>query len=209
MFDFIKNLDGIYYVLWGIGALGLLMKIFANTYLKGLLKASENMATTKRKMLRVMRQKYENGRSLGLRTGDGQAFVEKNVRSVKLLFVPIEIYSKIGRILLCPLLMTIGINFLRHDASWRGSPMMIDIFANGIVVGAFLLLIENIFLLNNKLEIMKANIRDYFENGVPKREVTRRQKVLPEPEIAASVDEEMNEKQSDEVLNRFLQEFFS
>lgn len=239
MFDFIKNLDGIYYVLWGIGAFGLLMKIFANTYLKGLLRASENMATTKRKFLRVMRQKYENGKSMGLRTGGGQAFVEKNVRSVKFIFLPIEIYSKLGRILLCPLCIVLGASFLIYDVSWRGSPGMLDLFANGIMVGAFLLMFENIFLINNKLEILKANIKDYFDNCMPKRELIRRQKISPETAAATEVIEpnvarrlkrevyeneikednkngqidetknEINDRQSEEILNSFLREFFS
>ena len=51
---------GIYF-LWGIGLLGLLLKMITNTYLKSMIKASENMATTKKKSLRIMRQKYENG----------------------------------------------------------------------------------------------------------------------------------------------------
>lgn len=41
---------------------------------------------------------------------------------------------------------------------------MVTFLANGIMVCAFLIVVENIFLLNNKMEILKANIRDYLEN---------------------------------------------
>ena len=228
MFDFIKNLDAIYYVLWGIGVFGLLFKMLANTYLKGMIRASENMATTKRKFLRVMRQKYENGRNMGLRKGDGDAFVEKNVRTLKFMFVPLETFDKLGKICTCLVCITLASGFLIYDANWRGSPVMIDLFVNGVIVIAFLVMLENIFLINNKMEILKANIRDYLDNGTPKRELTRRPKSNDvgkklasneiSPETAASI-EPLNQvksdtggdsdKQNEEILNRFLKEFFS
>ena len=78
------------------------------------------------------------------------------------------------------------------------------------------------------MEILKANIRDYLDNGTPKRELTRRPKSNDvgkklasneiSPETAASI-EPLNQvksdtggdsdKQNEEILNRFLKEFFS
>lgn len=47
---------------------------------------------------------------------------------------------------------------------------MILLMANSVCVCAFLLALENIFLINNKVEILKANIKDYIENVTPARE---------------------------------------
>lgn len=152
------------HILWGIGVLGLLLKMIANTYLKGLVRASENMATTRKKKLRIIRQKYENGRSLGINTGSGEAFVEKNVRKMKFAAFPLEFWRRIGQALCSVVCMMMAGGFLYYDVSWRGSPDMIYFLANGVLVCAFLLGLENIFLLNNKMEILKANIRDYLEN---------------------------------------------
>lgn len=162
------------YILWGMGLLGLLLKIMMNTYLKGMVKASENMATTRRKSLRIIRQKYENGKSLGINNGSGEAYVEKNVRKLKLVALPMEFWRKSGQALCCLACMTMAGAFLYYDVSWRGSPDMISFLANGIMVCAFLLVLENIFLINNKLEILKANIRDYLENIPSPREFSAR-----------------------------------
>lgn len=162
------------YILWGMGLLGLLLKIMSNTYLKGLVKASENMATTKRRSLRIIRQKYENGKSLGINNGNGQAYVEKNVRRLKFVAMPMEFWRKSGQALCCLVCMAMAGAFLYYDVSWRGSPDMINFLANGVMVCAFLLVLENIFLINNKLEILKANIRDFLENIPAPREFSAR-----------------------------------
>ncbi len=55
-------------------------------------------------------------------------------------------------------------SFVYYETRWRGSPEMVTFLANGVLVCAFLAVVENIFLVNNKMEILKANIRDYLEN---------------------------------------------
>lgn len=55
-------------------------------------------------------------------------------------------------------------SFVYYETRWRGSPEMVTFLANGVLVCAFLTVVENIFLVNNKMEILKANIRDYLEN---------------------------------------------
>ena len=170
MFDELMGLGTSVYILWGIGALGLLLKLAANIHMKRMIKASGNMATTKRRALRIMRLKYINGKSLGINTGSSAAFVDKNVRSMRYLGFPLYVWRRTGT-LLC--LLTVGIvagSFLYNDVSWRGSPGMINLLATAVCVCAFLMIIENIFLINNKLEILKANIRDYLDNvpGVPR-----------------------------------------
>lgn len=161
------------YVLWGIGLLGLLLKMIANTYLKRLLRESENMATTRTKGLRRMRQTYENGRSLGIRNGSSVAFAEKQVRKMRLLGKPFDFWRRIGETLTCVLVAICACSFLYYDVSWRGSPDMISFLVNGVIVGACLLALENIFLTNNKVERLKANICDYLDNLTPIRQTER------------------------------------
>lgn len=199
------------YFLWGIGLLGLLVKMITSTYLKGMIKASENMATTKKRSLRTIRQKYENGRSLGINKGSGGAFVEKNVRSLKLGAIPLEAWRRSGQALCCLVMLTIGVTFLYHDASWRGSPEMASFLINAGIVCAFLMFIENIFLVTNKMEILKANIRDYLENLTPMREeVTRRQKIPPIEKVSIRDSSEENQLRevalTDEELKGLLPE---
>ena len=176
MFDGIMNLgiglelgNGIglarsIYILWGIGVLGLLLKLMANIHMKAMIKASSNMATTKKRSLRIMRLKYMNGKSLGINNKGSEAFVEKNIRGMRYLGVPLPVWQRSGMLLSIVTGAIVAGGFLYYDVSWRGSPEMVTFIANGVLICAFLMLIENIFLINNKVEILKANIRDYFDN---------------------------------------------
>ncbi len=164
MYDMIMGFGTNVHVLWGIGLLGLLIKMIVNFHVKSLVKASENMATTKKRSLRIMRQKYVNGRNLGINRGNGAAFVEKNIRRLKWAGLPLELWKRSGVILSIMSIMLMAGSFIYYETRWRGSPEMVTFLANGVLVCAFLIVVENIFLVNNKLEILKANIRDYLEN---------------------------------------------
>ena len=227
------------HILWGIGVLGLILKIIVNVYMQGLVKASENMATTRRKKLRIIRQKYENGKSLGINNGSGEAYVEKNIRALRFLACPMEFWKRSGRFFSGIAVLVMAGGFLYHDVNWRGSPDMITFLANGVLVCAFLYTVENIFLLNNKMEILKANIRDYLENipvsreaksrapnirTVPKFNEKQNDNVFGEEQGGVNnvdrensipkVEEEIAasgiiDENSQEVLNSFLNEFFA
>lgn len=152
------------YLLWGLGIAGLLMKLFFSSYLSGMISATENMATTRKKCLRIMRQKYENCRSLGRSNKNNQAYVEKNVRRLKFFALPIEFWRKSGQLIIAMLVFAMSGAFFYYDSNWLLSRDMFEFLISGIMVGAFLIIVENIFLVNNKMEIVKANISDYFEN---------------------------------------------
>ena len=52
------------YILWGLGVLGVLMKILANAYMSKMVRASTNLGETKRKKLRNMCRQYESKKAL-------------------------------------------------------------------------------------------------------------------------------------------------
>ncbi len=230
MLERIANMGNGVYVLWGIGLLGLFLKMIANAYLKCLLRESENMATTKKKDLRYMRQTYENGKNLGIRTGSSKSFAEKQVRKMRLLGKPFDFWRRIGELCTCVLIGAMAAAFLYYDPGWRGSPEMVTFLVNGVLVGACLLALENIFLTNNKVERLKANIRDYLENLTPLRtrevkecgpvrrnaregteKIAKPCNLNEEKESAATLaynPRDENQEASGEELNRFLREFF-
>lgn len=213
MYDVIMGLGTNVHILWCVGLLGLLLKMCVNFHMKSMIKASENMATTKKKSLRIMRQKYVNGRNLGINRGNGAAFVEKNIRRLKWAGLPLEFWKRSGLVLVLSTIMIMSGSFLYYESRWRGSPEMVTFLANGVIVCAFLIAIENIFLINNKLEILKANIRDYLENLTlppPKNQLSpsdlkefanlrgqlsdskKAEKDMADMEVAASVDAKHN-----------------
>lgn len=174
MLERIMEMDTYVYILWGIGVLGLLFKMMANTYLKSLIKASENMATTKKKKLQIIARKYKNRQSLGMNNSNGDAYVEKNVRQMRFITRPFEFWQRCGNTFAFIVAALVAGAFLYYDVSWRGSPEMVLLIANGVCVCAFLFALENIFLISNKVEILKANIRDYIDNLTPAREPVRK-----------------------------------
>lgn len=220
MYDVIMGLGTNVHILWGIGLLGLLIKLCVSFHMRSMIKASENMATTRKKSLRIMRQKYVNGRNLGINRGNGAAFVEKNIRRLKWAGLPLELWKQSGIVLILSATMVMSGSFLYYESRWRGSPEMVTLLANGVLVCAFLLVLENIFLINNKVEILKANIRDYLENLTlppPKERISpedlkefadlRGPLKDPAKEIAAASEERPID--NDKMLDSFLKEFFS
>lgn len=220
------------HILWGIGMLGVLLKLIISIYLSGMVKASQDMSTTRRKSLKVIRQKLENRRSLAMEMGSGEAFVNKNVYNLKCLGVPLKAWSNLGRKLSLIVCMAISGAFLYYDVSWRGSPGMINFLANAFFVCAFLLFIENIFLVTNKLEQLKANIWDYLlSTGGSRVDSSGRHSKISEKivtnqdkqETCSGSDEgkDVNEDtllepglqesaaDNEEILNSFLKEFFT
>lgn len=222
------------YLLWGIGLLGFMMKIFFDTYLNKMIKATENMATTKKKKLRLIRQRYENYKSFGKGNTNSEMYVERNVRKLRFLSIPIEFWKRSGVVLLSVLSMTMIGTIWFYSADWVGSSRMKDFICSGLFVGAFLVGLENIFLVSNKMEIVKANIRDYLDNITPQKDVRnngsvnftridldKERKVENEnrmvedginssdlgKESAATFDD--SEESKEVALNSFLKEFFS
>jgi hypothetical protein len=159
----ITNAENGVYILWGIAFLGLMLKMISNAYIKNFMRKTENMAMAKKKKLRCMRQKYENRKSLGMEGSSGD-FVEKNIRTFRFMGLPLEAFCRHINIGVYVTVMATAGAFLLYEPSWRGSPKMVTFLANSVMVCAFLMSLENIFLTRTKLEIMKANIRDYLDN---------------------------------------------
>jgi hypothetical protein len=218
----VTNAENGVYILWGIALLGLVFKMISNAYIKMLMKKTENMATVRKKRLRIIRQKYENRRALGME-GASEDFVEKHIRAFRFMGLPFEAFCRhINTGVYVTVMLTAGA-FLLYEPGWRGSPGMVTFLANSVMVCAFLMSLENIFLTRTKLEIMKANIRDYLDN-MPVRTARklsdggnriRDESAVPESAAAESVvPEEISDKKSDEIsgeisLDGFLKEFFS
>lgn len=233
MIDVIMGFGTNVHILWCIGLLGLLTKLMVNLHMRSLIKASENMATTRKRALRIMRQKFVNGRNLGINRGNGASFVEKNVRRLKWAGLPLEFWKRSGWIFSLASIIAMSGSFVYYETRWRGSEDMVTYLAHGVIVCAFLLAIENIFLINNKLEILKANIRDYFENlnlPEPREKVNLRDRIKSVEqkgedegvrEVAASkvptpAEPELSEDNgqgktidNERMLDSFLKEFFS
>lgn len=160
------------YILWGLGVLGILMKILANAYMRGMVRASEKLGDTNRKKLRTMRQTYENKRSFGLCVGDEESYAESFVKGLRFLTRPMEFWNRSGTVLSLVVCGLMAGAYIYYGKPWHGSEDMSFFFANSIIVCACLLALDNILLINNKIEILKANIKGYMERLPKPREET-------------------------------------
>ena len=140
------------YILWGLGVLGVLMKILANAYMSKMVRASTNLGETKRKKLRNMCRQYENKKGFGLCGGDEEAYAESFVRGLKFLTRPMEFWNRSGTVLSLVVCGTMAGAYLYYDPSWRGSPDMQFFLANSILVCACLLVLDHILVINNNPE---------------------------------------------------------
>lgn len=229
MFEGLLHAGNGVHLLWGLGLVGLILRMMVNTYLNRLVKASLSMATTKKKFLKELRQKYENRKALGVMQLQKNAFVDKNVGRLRYLGVPIGVWRRSSTVCISVTVIAMTLAFSYYDVSWRGSPEMIYFLANGVMVCAFLFLVENIFLVKEKVDLLKANIIDYMQTGQEYRSMARssgglsgRERVeaasastVGAVESAATESVAVSSAASEadvgdeEILNSFLKEFFT
>ncbi len=204
------------HIIWGIGGLGLLLHFMFSLFMNSMIRASRDMSTTRKKGLSVIRRKYDNRKALCTQSGYNQNFVQKNLYELKLLGIPLTKWENISKFLCTTCLAACSFAFLYYDDAWRQSPNMVYFIANASLVCAFLLLLENIFLPRRKMELLRANIGDFFEfsritDNVPQTQSAP--KPTEEKEIIQQrEDNNISEEAApcdEEVLNSFLKEFFA
>ena len=152
------------YVMLGLCALGILVKIIISCVYNSIIKASDHMGTTNNKMLKTIRLKFETNYSINVGVNNVDIFVDKYVYSHK--FCGIHLYtweSFSGQLLLmCMLVGAVGAllgllyNCGKHE-------ILLTLFF-GVLTSSMLILFEHFINLPTKKNILCINIKDYLEN---------------------------------------------
>lgn len=177
------------YGMAGLCVLGTILKIMVSRTYKRLIKASDNMGSTKHKLMKLMKMKFEACYKLKIGVNNVDSFVDKYVYKHKICGIHLYTWENIGGqlLILCLLAGTVG-SVLGLVYNCGKNDILITFFS-GVFTSSLLIVVESFINLGAKKSILKANITDYLENFL---------KVRLE-----------QENFTPEVLEEYRQEYFS
>ncbi|MBS6558661.1 MAG: hypothetical protein KH355_00090 [Clostridiales bacterium] len=152
------------YAMTGILLLGVIQKIILGTYYKKMVTASENMGMTTKKGLKNLKTKFENSFKLNMNIQNVDAFVDKNMDKQKLCGLSLMTWNRMNwqLFMLCGVIGTAGTLYeLLNQAGIE--QVMMTITYTGFTMAVSLLL-ETSFGMEEKRELVLANMKDYLDN---------------------------------------------
>jgi hypothetical protein len=154
------------YVLFGIGVFVKLIMLFVYS---GLMKASDQMGTSKNKLMKLLRLKYETCYKLKIGVNNVDTFVDKYVYKHKFCGILLCTWESIGGqvIMLSIVISTMGgVLGLVYDC---GKDVILSTFFVGVFTSVLLIILENMLNLKIKRKIVRVNIKDYLVNFLKAR----------------------------------------
>ncbi len=157
------------YIILGICSLGFLIKFILSMKYRMLIRASKKMGTSKNRLMRVLRLKFETCYKLKIGVNNVDTFVDKYVyryRFCGLLLYTWETIS--GELIILSVLSGSVFSILGLLEECGINDILSTLIAG--VLGALVLISYDHFInLNTKRKVLKVNIRDYLENFLKSR----------------------------------------
>ncbi|MBQ8982997.1 MAG: hypothetical protein IJ079_05350 [Lachnospiraceae bacterium] len=166
---FIQNQSVFVYVIAGLAFFGVLTRLMLQGKLHRLLKASENMAMTKERNMKTIRNHYENNLNMDISVDHIEAFIEKYIFKLKYGGIPIHIWNSltVECMILSVAAAFLGIIYAIHNSlpeEYIGQILI------AVIIGCSVLLsVENYIRLEYFYERLEANIVDYLDNNLKSR----------------------------------------
>ena len=157
------------YIILGICGIGLLIKFVLSMKYRLLIRASKRMGTSKNRLMRVLRLKFETCYKLNIGVNNVDTFVDKYVYRYKFCGFLLYTWETIsGEVIILSVLSGSIFSILGLLEKCDRNDILSTFIAG--VLGALLLISYDHFInLNMKRKVLKVNIRDYLENFLKSR----------------------------------------
>jgi hypothetical protein len=152
------------YSMAGLCLLGILLKIMVSRTYKRLIKASDNMGSTKHKLMKLMKMKFEACYKLKIGVNNVDSFVDKYVYKHKVCGIHLYTWENLGGQLLVLCLLVGTVSSVLGLAYECGKEAILFTFFTGVLTSSLLIIFESFINLSAKKNVLKANISDYLEN---------------------------------------------
>ena len=163
MLEFLQTGKALY-VLATVCVLGMLSKLMTSSLYKRLMRETGNMALTKNKNLRSLKQKTENMFLLSHGIRNAGAYIEKQMNGFRFMNISLDVWENgsVQAMILCFLLGGLA----AFGAYWyRCDSYYIVLYGTmGILSGLFLLLVDNGANISLKRQQLMDALVDYVEN---------------------------------------------
>jgi len=187
----IKNLlegNMFIYIMLGLCLIGAIIKLVLELVYLRLVKASENMGTSKNKLVQSMKKKFEAFYKLRIGVNNVDIFVDKYILRHRFCGLLLSTWENIcGQIvMLCVLIGSIStVLGLIYES---GKQEVLSTFTVGLFTTGLLILLEGIINISGKKEILRLNMKDYLENYLK----VKLEQGLDQPELLEQYKKEMN-----------------
>ena len=168
-------------VLAAIGIIGIVSKLITRSLYKRLLKETDNMAMTKNKNLKVLKQKLENAYRLNQNIVNTQAYLDKHLYGFRFMHVSLDSWNNLslqmtilsllaeGRLCLAIALQAgeIGDGRLQLEQEGVQDSYYIVLYASiGALSGLFLTFMDSSFNITQKQQKLETVLLEYVDNSV-------------------------------------------
>ena len=162
MLEFLETGQALY-VLAGICLLGILTRVMTRNLYKRLIKESANMATTKNKSLRELKQRTENTYRINQGLRDCGAWLDHQLCELKFRGMTLAGWANVSMQLtwLCLLAGGTGAFF---SYWYRLDTVYVVMYGGGAVLMAMLTMLFDNGTADGKRDLLAASLEDYLEN---------------------------------------------
>ena len=165
MLEFLQTGKALY-VLAAVCGLGVISKLVTSSLYKRLMKETGNIALTKNKNLRSLKQKTENMFLLSHGIRNAGAYIEKQIYGFRFMNISLDMWENVSvqAMILCVLLG----GFAAFGAYWyRCDSYYIVLYGTmGILSGLLLVLVDNGANISLKRQQLMDALVDYVENSL-------------------------------------------
>ncbi|BBF44677.1 erythrocyte binding protein 1 [Lachnospiraceae bacterium KM106-2] len=159
---FINNI--FIYVIAALFGLGVIAKLIVWLSMKGLIRKSKKMATSKSKLLQTIRLKFETCYKLKLGVNNVDIFVDKYVYRHKFCGILLSTWDNLcGQLVTLCLLIGFGSGVLGVIENCEQKSILYTILT-GAIAGGLLISFDLLTNIKQKKQVLVTNIKDYLEN---------------------------------------------
>ncbi len=152
------------YAMIGMCGLGIFIKWIVSLAYKRLIKASDQMGSSKNKLMKLMRLKFETCYKLKIGVNNVDVFVDKYVYKHRFCGILLYTWENFSGQLLLICMLTGSLGAVLGLIYECGQTTVLSTFFTGIFTSALLITFENLLNLNMKKNVVRVNIKDYLEN---------------------------------------------
>jgi len=152
------------YIMGGLCAFGVIIKLFLLIAYSRMIKASDSMSNTKKRWMKQMKLKFETCYQLKIGVNNVDVFVDKYVNRRKFCGILLSTWERISgqTISLCLLTGSIsGVLGILYDCGWKQT---LFTFFTGLWTSLIVIIVDNIVNIKDHRTLLHLNLNDYFEN---------------------------------------------
>lgn len=190
------------YGMVGLCGVGIFLKMILGAVYANLLRASDKMDTSKNKLMKGLRTKFETNYVQDRGVNNVDSFVDKYVYQYKVCGILLHTWETLCAqlLLICMLIGSIGaILGLIYEC---GKRTILFTFFVGITTSAILVIIDNLLNLSTKRNMIKTNIQDYLENSLKVRLETKEKVEMAARKI------QMQEKEKKQAIQKDVENLY-